>query len=159
MTPVRRKETQAQAVAHLFDDVVRIPGTSFRFGLDPIVGLLPLWGDALVTAAGVVILIIGIQLGASFRALGQMTLNLLINGVSGAIPGFGDLASCWIRSHNKNAALLIRSVREGEEGSCPVAPPPLGVSHIVHGLAWGAPVVAVVAYVSAWLWQWGVTIF
>jgi hypothetical protein len=35
-----------------------------------------------------------------------MSLNLLINGMVGAVPIVGDLFSVWFRSHARNAALL-----------------------------------------------------
>ena len=44
--------------------------------------------------------------------MARMSLNLLINGVVGAIPIVGDLFSIWFRSHARNAELLRRAATQ-----------------------------------------------
>jgi Domain of unknown function (DUF4112) len=159
MEGVRAKEKRAEVVAHLLDDAFRVPGTSIRFGLDPIVGIIPLFGDALVTALGAAILLTAKQLNVPMSVLVRMAYNLTINGLVGAIPGFGDLFSFWFKSHAKNTALLLRAVAQGEEGACSITAPPLAISDLAVVLAFTAPIVFCVGFLSFSLWERGITLF
>lgn len=152
------KEEQAELLAHLLDDAVRLPGTSLRFGLDPIVGLVPVIGDALVTACGATILLIARQLRVPFGVLCQMAYNQLVNGLVGAFPFVGDAYSFWFKSHAKNTALMVRAVKGGEAGTCPLVVPSLGLLDVGLVLILTAPTVVVVGYVSLWLLERGFSI-
>lgn len=96
----------ADILAKALDTTVKIPGTSWYIGLDPILGLIPGVGDALANLIGTIILGIATRLQIPRIVLARMSLNLLINGTVGAIPFVGDIFSIWFRSHARNAALL-----------------------------------------------------
>lgn len=96
----------ADILAKVMDTTIRIPGTSWYIGLDPLLGLIPGIGDALANLIGTVILGLATRLQLPRIVLARMSLNLLINGTLGAVPIVGDLFSVWFRSHMKNAALL-----------------------------------------------------
>lgn len=96
----------ADILAKVLDTSIRIPGTSWSIGLDPLLGLIPGIGDAIANLIGTVILGIATRLQIPRIVLTRMSLNLLINGTVGAIPIVGDLFSVWFRSHARNAALL-----------------------------------------------------
>lgn len=96
----------ADLIAKVMDTTIRIPGTSWYIGLDPLLGLIPGIGDALANLIGTIILGLGTRLQVPRIVLARMSLNLLINGAVGAVPIFGDLFSVWFRSHSRNAALL-----------------------------------------------------
>lgn len=96
----------ADIIAKVMDTTIRIPGTSWYLGLDPLLGLIPGIGDALANLIGTVILGLGTRLQLPRIVLARMSLNLLINGTVGAVPIVGDLFSVWFRSHARNAALL-----------------------------------------------------
>ncbi|MDH4078665.1 MAG: DUF4112 domain-containing protein [Nitrospira sp.] len=96
----------ADLIAKVMDTTIRIPGTSWYMGLDPLLGLIPGIGDTLANLIGTVILGLGTRLQVPRVVLARMSLNLLINGTVGAVPIFGDLFSVWFRSHSRNAALL-----------------------------------------------------
>lgn len=96
----------ADIIAKVMDTTIRIPGTSWYIGLDPLLGLIPGIGDALANLIGTIILGLGTRLQLPRIVLARMSLNLLINGTVGAIPIVGDLFSVWFRSHARNAALL-----------------------------------------------------
>lgn len=98
----------ARLVAWLLDDLIRIPGTNFRIGLDPIVGLIPGIGDGSTTVAASVILLQGLRSGVPRVVLVRMALNVLVNSLGGAIPGLGDLFSAWFKSNRRNVELLER---------------------------------------------------
>lgn len=96
----------ADILAKVLDTTIRIPGTSWYVGLDPLLGLLPGIGDVIANLIGTVILGIATRLQLPRIILARMSLNLLINGTVGAVPVIGDLFSVWFRSHARNAALL-----------------------------------------------------
>src|SRR5574341_1676421 len=116
MAMVRTKEEQAEAIAHVLDDVVRVPGTRIRIGADPVLGLIPVVGDAIATFLGVAILVVARQLNIPWRVVGTMAFNQLKNGLIGAVPSIGDVYSFHFKSNAVNAALLLRTVKHGEEG-------------------------------------------
>lgn len=96
----------ADMLAKALDTTIRIPGTSWYIGLDPLLGLIPGIGDVLANLIGTVILGLATRLQLPRIVLARMSLNLLINGTVGAVPIAGDLFSIWFRSHTRNAALL-----------------------------------------------------
>ena len=102
----------ADLLAKILDTTVKIPGTPFYLGLDPLLGLIPGIGDLLANLMGTVILGLAARLQIPQIVIARMSLNLLINGTVGAIPIVGDLFSVWFRSHARNADLLRRAARQ-----------------------------------------------
>jgi hypothetical protein len=96
----------AETLATLLDSALKIPGTPWYLGLDPIIGLIPGIGDLLANLIGITILGLAARLQVPRIVLARMSLNLLINGSIGSIPIAGDLFSVWFRSHARNARLL-----------------------------------------------------
>ena len=96
----------SRLIALILDDLIPIPGTKYRIGLDPIIGLIPGFGDASATAFGSVILIRAMQVGVPRVVLVRMAVNMLINGLVGAFPGVGDVFSAWFKSNRRNHQLL-----------------------------------------------------
>ena len=102
----------AELLAKILDTTIRIPGTRIYLGLDPLLGLIPGLGNILANLLGTVILILTARLQVLQIVIARMRLNLLINGVVGAIPIAGDLFSIWFRSHARNAELLRRAASQ-----------------------------------------------
>ena len=102
----------AELLAKILDTTIRIPGTRIYFGLDPLLGLIPGLGNILANLIGTVILILTARLQVIQIVIARRSLNLLINGVVGAIPIAGDLFSIWFRSHARNAELLRRAASQ-----------------------------------------------
>ena len=100
----------ARFLAELLDQRFTLPGTSIRFGLDPLLGLIPGIGDAIANLAGYAILLIAAQYQLPKIVLLRMGLNVAFNALIGAIPVVGDIFSIWFRSNVKNAQLLERYV-------------------------------------------------
>lgn len=153
MEPVRGKEIQAEILAHILDDVISIPGTQLRFGIDPIVGLIPVVGDVLTVVCGSFILLTARQLGVPRQKLVRMMYYLLLNGVIGAIPFFGDFYSFGFKSHAKNCAVLVKALRKKEGIACQITAPPLNLLDV--GLVCGmtAPVAVLAGFVGWWFWK------
>ncbi len=98
----------SRVAAKVLDDLIRIPGTNFRIGLDPIIGLLPGGGD-IMTAIGACILVgeAG-KKGLPFRLIWKMAGNIALNAAAGAIPVAGDAFSVWFKSNSRNYLMLRR---------------------------------------------------
>jgi hypothetical protein len=109
----------ANFLAELLDQRFTIPGTSIRFGLDPILGLIPGIGDALANIAGSAILLIASQYRLPKIILLRMGLNVAFNAIIGAVPVFGDLFSIWFRSNVRNVQLLERYVSSERQAPTP----------------------------------------
>jgi len=95
-------------ITHLLDQAARVPGTSFRFGLDPIIGLIPGLGDAFTALIGMYGLVVARQLGAPVSIQLRMLWNLGVDTIVGAIPLFGDLFDFAFRANTRNRVLLER---------------------------------------------------
>lgn len=98
----------ADLIARILDTSFQIPGTGIRFGLDPLLGLLPGVGDALAGLIGSTILVLAARLQVPRIVLVRMSANMAINAVVGAVPFAGDAFSVWFRSNTRNAELLRR---------------------------------------------------
>jgi hypothetical protein len=90
----------------ILEDLVRIPFTDIRFGLDVILGMAPVVGDFAGLLCGLPLLVAGIRRRVSFPVLLVMTLNVLLDAVMGSIPLLGDLFDVAWKSHRKNLQLL-----------------------------------------------------
>ena len=101
-------ERRIAAVAHLLDDIVRVPGTSVRLGLDPIIGLVPFLGDL---TSGIVSAWIVIE-AARFRmpgvVLAQMIMYATVDFLIGLIPLLGDVFDFGFKANTRNLALFHR---------------------------------------------------
>ena len=93
-------------LAQIMDEFLRVPGTRFRFGLDPLIGLLPGLGDTASAVVSAVTLIYAARCGLPKILIARMSLNILINEVVGIIPGIGDAFSFWFKSNSRNYELL-----------------------------------------------------
>lgn len=98
----------ARLLAWILDDLFTVPGTKFRIGLDPIIGLIPGLGDSSSTAVASLLLVQALRAGVPKVVITRMAVNILINAGIGAIPGIGDVFSAMYKSNRKNYQLLQR---------------------------------------------------
>jgi hypothetical protein len=97
----------AERLVTLLDDRFRIPGTDFRFGLDPIIGLLfPGVGDAVTGVGSVGLLALALRRGVPRVILMRMILNILVDVVAGALPIVGDIFDAAYKSNRRNLELI-----------------------------------------------------
>jgi hypothetical protein len=99
---------RVRILAVLLDEAVRVPGTNIRFGIDPIVGLIPGLGDVLGGVASAYIILEAARAGAPASVLVRMTMNVGVDTVVGALPVFGDLFDFAWKSNARNVRLLAR---------------------------------------------------
>ncbi|WP_026897792.1 DUF4112 domain-containing protein [Daejeonella oryzae] len=101
-------------VSKLMDDKFRLPGTNFRFGLDPILNLIPFAGNLSTFAVSIVLIATMAKYGASRKLLIMMSLNVLVDTTIGAIPLIGNIFDFAYKSNTKNLRLLKEHYQEGK---------------------------------------------
>ncbi len=93
-------------LSFLLDNAIKIPGTSYRVGLDPIIGLIPGGGDTAGLILSAFIVLEAAQMGASKSTLSNMAFNILLETMAGTLPGLGDLFDATWKSNSRNLQLL-----------------------------------------------------
>ena len=99
-------------IARLLDSAVAVPGTSYRFGLDPILGLFPGLGDIVSPLFTLGIIWQARDLGIPRVVLLRMIINVAIDTLVGLVPILGDLFDFAWKSNNMNLALLEEHIHE-----------------------------------------------
>jgi len=104
-------------VSRLMDTVFTIPGTNIRFGLDPILGLLPGFGDTATAIISALLIAQSARYGVPRIILARMAGNVLLNTALGSVPLVGDAFSFWFKSNVRNYDLLRRHASTRRPGS------------------------------------------
>jgi len=136
--------------ANLLDSRFRIPGTQIRFGLDPILSLIPGLGELASPVFALLLIATGVQRGVPKVVLFRMVVNALLDALIGAIPIAGTVGDIFWRANTANLALL-------ELHSVPGRRP----TRADYAFVWAAAailgvLVAVPVFVGIWLamWMW-----
>jgi hypothetical protein len=103
--------------ADLLDNRFRVPGTNIRFGLDPILSLVPGLGDLVSPVFAVALLVQGVQQRVPKIILARMLLNALADAAIGIVPIAGTIGDVFWRANSRNLTLLERYARPGERPS------------------------------------------
>ena len=85
-----------------------IPGTSRQFGLDAVIGLIPVAGDVITGLVGVWLVVEARNVGASRWLQARMLANVGLDTAVGAVPFVGDVLDFLFKSNTKNLRLLRR---------------------------------------------------
>jgi hypothetical protein len=94
-----------ERLARVMDNAIRIPVIG-RVGLDALLGLFPVAGDATSAAVSVMLIARSLRYGVPREIIARMLGNVLIDLAMGVIPLAGDLADIWFRANSRNVALL-----------------------------------------------------
>jgi hypothetical protein len=105
-------DTNLDHLSHLLDDCFVLPGTQIRFGLDGLIGLVPIAGDVLAGVLSSLIVVAAWFRGAPPALLARMLANLAIDVGVGIIPLLGDAFDIAWKANRRNYALLSRHVAE-----------------------------------------------
>ena len=93
-------------LAWLLDSSIPIPGTSFRIGLDALIGLVPVAGDLVGVLLSAYIVREAAALGVPRSILARMALNVAVEGLLGMIPFAGDLFDAAFKANQRNVRLM-----------------------------------------------------
>jgi hypothetical protein len=95
-------------VTRLMDEIFVIPGTKIRFGLDPLVSLLPGFGAWASAVVSLVLIVLCSRRRVPRIVLARMGVNVLLNAALDVVPVVGDAVSIFYRSNSKNYELLLK---------------------------------------------------
>lgn len=109
----------AEKLVYWMDDLVKIPFTNFRFGLDPIIGLVPWVGDIVSFAISGLILKSLVSAGLPKQLIWKMFRNIAIDFGIGLIPILGDVWDFFFRANRKNLK-LAREYFDSQEDFAPI---------------------------------------
>ncbi|WP_374163335.1 DUF4112 domain-containing protein [Arcticibacter sp. MXS-1] len=103
-----------ERVSNLMDNQFRLPGTSFRFGLDPIINFVPLLGDLSGFLISATLVLSMARHGVSRKVVILMVLNILLDAAIGAIPLIGWIFDFSFKANTRNINLLRKHYTEGK---------------------------------------------
>ncbi len=114
-------ENSLERLGWLMDDLIRVPGLGWRFGLDAIVGLIPGFGDTATSVVSVYVLVAAVRYRVPKVPLLRMGLNIGIDYLLGSLPLAGDVFDAWWKSNQMNLNLLRKratvSAEEARKGT------------------------------------------
>lgn len=105
----------SRTFAWLLDDLIGVPGTKIRFGVDPILSFIPAAGTAVGAALGSVILYDAVRLRAPISVLTRMVGNYILDWLLGLVPVLGAFLDAAFRSNHKNFKLLERTIADRDQ--------------------------------------------
>jgi hypothetical protein len=108
------RQATAKIIARWLDDLLRVPGTNFKIGLDPLLAFIPGIGDFLSSSVSAVVILEAVRKGVSLSVILRMGLNVLVNALFDAIPGAGPFLSAFFKSNSRNLQLLQRWQEGGQ---------------------------------------------
>ncbi len=103
-------------ISHLLDNSIPIPGTKYRIGLDPILGLIPGGGDLISSIFAGYVVFKSAQMGVPQETLVKMAANIVFDTVAGTVPVAGDLLDVAWKANVKNIELLDAHLGSPEQG-------------------------------------------
>ena len=103
-----------EEVSRLMDNKFRLPGTNFRFGLDPILNLVPGLGAVSGFAISGGLLLTMAKYGASGKVLVLMIINIVLDALIGSIPVLGWIFDFAYKANTRNIKLLKEHYTEGK---------------------------------------------
>jgi hypothetical protein len=95
-----------ERLSWVMDDLIKIPGLNWRFGLDALVGLIPGFGDTATSLVSFYILVSAVRYRVPKITLLRMGVNIAIDYLVGSVPVVGDVFDAWWKSNQMNVALV-----------------------------------------------------
>lgn len=100
-------------LVYLLDEQFRLPGTNFRFGLDPLMNLFPVVGDMTGFLISAGLLLAMARKGASNKLVVLMSINIFLDAVIGGIPFIGQVFDFFFKANSRNLRLMKEHYIEG----------------------------------------------
>ncbi|WP_373474762.1 DUF4112 domain-containing protein [Sphingorhabdus sp.] len=108
---------RVEAMEKILERAFHIPGTKIPFGLDTVVGLVPVLGDVVTAAMGAYIVWEARNLGMSKWQLIRMAANVGVDTAIGAVPLVGDVFDLVWRSNSKNLRIIKKHLDKHHPGT------------------------------------------
>lgn len=103
-----------ERISHLMDSKYTIPKTKIKFGLDPILSLIPVLGDLVTYVVSGVLIYTMYNHGASRKLVVKMIINATLDAILGAIPLIGTIFDTFFKANERNVKLLREHYEEGK---------------------------------------------
>jgi hypothetical protein len=104
----KHREALAHLIAFVMDNLLRVPGTKARVGLNPILDVLPVFGDGAAALINAVTIFEGVRRGLPKIVLAHMGANVLLNALVGTVPVVGEIFAFWFKPSQRNYHLLLK---------------------------------------------------
>ncbi len=116
MNTVERLATlnRIRKLSRLMDTAIGIPGTKFRIGLDPIIGLVPGAGDVITTLFSAYIIYLATRFRLPAKDIKKMLFNIGLEAAVGTVPLIGDFFDAYYKSNIRNLAILEQHLQVTE---------------------------------------------
>ena len=108
----RAAERRIARISRILDDLIEVPGTGRRIGVDPVLGLVPVVGDAASALASLWVIAEAARFRLPRIVLARMVLNATVDLLVGAIPLVGDLFDFAAKANSRNLELFRRHARD-----------------------------------------------
>ena len=115
-----KKLKRIRKIAKILDTAIGIPGTKFRFGLEPILGLLPGGGDLITAGISAYTVYLAASFGLERSEILKMVKNIAIDTAVGSVPIVGDIFDAYFKSNIRNLEILERHIANNEESTIDV---------------------------------------
>jgi hypothetical protein len=126
-SPTQDRVRRVRVLGKLLDNSIPIPGTSWKIGLDPIIGLIPGIGDFAGALLSGYIVLEAVRAEVPTLTLVRMIANVGIDTLLGAIPALGDVFDAAWKANTMNVALLERHLAATDIAGVPKDRNVLGV--------------------------------
>ncbi|MDC0526410.1 DUF4112 domain-containing protein [Euryarchaeota archaeon] len=111
------KLIRLKLLSNRLDEIITIPGTKYKIGIDPIIGIIPVVGDLLGSIISIYIIYSGSKMGLSSRIVAKMGLNLGLDFVIGLTPFLGDILDMGWKANKRNVELIEKNIKQTSENS------------------------------------------
>ncbi len=118
-------------ITYWMDNAFAIPGTKIRFGLDPLLGLIPFVGDLIGLGISGIMVLSMIRHGVSGKLLFMMLGNITLDYLISSIPILGDIFDFAFKANERNLRLLKQHQLEGKH----------------QGVGWGYVLVILIVFI------------
>ena len=95
-----------ETLAWILDSGIPVPGFRFRIGVESLLGLIPVIGDAIGALLSTYILVIAARMGVPRVTLLRMGWNIALDAIVGAVPVAGDIFDFVWKANLRNVAIL-----------------------------------------------------
>lgn len=104
----------ARSISQVLDNKFRFLG--FRFGMDPILGLIPGIGDFVPMIFSLYLIWVGTKYDLDKELITKMMRNIVLDLVISLVPIVGDIADFTYKASTKNYRLLESGLRAKYKG-------------------------------------------
>ena len=105
---------EVEMLAWLLDNSIPVPGTGRRFGIDAVIGFVPVLGDLVSGGLGLFVVWRASRFGLPRIVVARMLANTAVDIVVGAIPILGDAFDLWFKANTRNLGIMRRHLERPE---------------------------------------------